>query len=228
MDNQALIKQEDMTAMAGGRPSTITVMIIDRSGSMSGYEEPVLTAVNNHLQAIKNPPDGREQYCMIITFSDSYRIDVMLQHASNIDKMTEYKPDDNTLLWKTVYKTIKLFLEPYSAMTTEQKENVKIFFGVFSDGEDNLSNQVDEGNPWPEKLQRMTKKALAQGFELLTFGFRFNVKQIAGSMGFPIDDEHAFQFAQENASIARAGQTFTHRTTTVFCGRQFDPGRRKP
>lgn len=227
MDNQALIKKEDMAAMAGGKPATITVMIIDRSGSMSGYEEPVLTAVNNHLQAIKNPPDGREQYCMIITFSDSYRIDVMLQHAFNIDKMTEYKPDNGTLLWKTVYKTIKLFLEPYSAMAKDKKDNLKIFIGVFSDGEDNLSNDVDEGNLWPEKLQRMTKEALAQGFELLTFGFRFNVKQIAGSMGFPIDDEHAFQFTQDNASIVQAGQHFT-KVSTCFRGRQYDSGSRKP
>lgn len=223
--DQSLIKKEDMTAMAGGKDATITVLIIDRSGSMQGKEEAVLSAVNNHLKAIKNPPDSREQFCTVITFADKYRIDVKLNHASQIQQMDSYNPNGSTLLWKTVYKTIKLFLEPYTALSAEKRKKLKIFVGVFSDGEDNSSNESGQPALYPEKLQSMAKKALQKGFEFLTFGFGVDVKKIAGNMGFPTDDNHAFQFAKSTAGIAKAGEAFTHITTvTGFDGSRFDPG----
>ena len=65
-----------------GKPKTLSVMILDRSGSMAKYGDTPQKCVNDHLAAIKNPPDGREQFVTVITFADDAKIEIPVSPAA--------------------------------------------------------------------------------------------------------------------------------------------------
>lgn len=208
--------------LANPAQRVVSVMIVDRSESLTDYAKPVKDAVNAHLTGIKTPPDGSAQYAMVITFNEEYRIAVPLSEASTIAPLATYNPKGYTLLFETVYRALKLFTHAYRQLTDTQRKNLKIAFGIFTDGDDNRSDTTK----FPLKLAVLVQEARAIGFEFMVYGFKFNAKAIAARMGMPTDDDHAKSYDKEPASFAAASQHFTGRTTSFFGAKAFRPGSR--
>lgn len=207
-------------AMAQPGRRVISVLLVDRSLSMKGYETPVMDAVNDHLRDIKDPPDKSAQYAMVVTFNDGYRISVPLSPAATVNPMTSYVPKGNTLLYETIYLVLKLFTTAYRQLNTDQRRDLVIAMGIFTDGKDNQSPRAK----YPAKLVQLVREARAMGFHFYTYGFRFDAVAIAEQMGMPTDDDHAKSFDKNPADFAAAGQHFSHSTTTFFGGEHFRPG----
>ena len=207
-------------AMAHPGHRVISILLVDRSISMKGYETPVMGAVNDHLKDIQDPPDKSVQYVMVVTFNDGYRISVPLSPATTVQPMTSYTPKGNTLLYETVYLVLKLFTNAYRELNSEQRRNLIVAMGIFTDGEDNQSSRAKH----PAKLVNLVREARAMGFEFYTYGFRFDAVAIATEMGMPTDDDHAKSFDKNPADFAAAGQHFSASTTSFFSGGNFRPG----
>lgn len=206
--------------LANPNQRVVSIMIIDRSESMRGYEAPVMDAVNGHLTNIQNPPeDSGDQYAMVITFNHGYRVAIPLARASEIAPLTSYLPKGRTLLYETVYLALKLFVRAYESLSDEQRQNLKIAFGIFTDGGDNESDQ----NKFPVKLVQLVQRARVFDFEFMTYGFHFDAKNVAREMGMPTDDDHAISFDKSPAGFEAASQHYTTRTMAFFGGQNFNP-----
>ena len=204
--------------LANPRKKTISVLLIDESYSMKGQESAILKAVNSHLESSKKPTDGSDQYVLVITFNDEFRTAVPLSSALNVAKMTKYVPDGNTLLYETVYLTIKSFFPAYKLLRGEMRFNTKIVFGIFTDGDDNESDKA-----FPDKLKRLVQDTLRFGFDYYTLGFKHDAKRMARLMGMPADDMHAQTHNKNEEGIINATMFFTSQSIGYFDHEKFDP-----
>lgn len=199
------------------RPKTLSILIVDESGSMDSYGRIPQNCINDHFKALLNPPDGREQYCTVILFNGKYRVAVPLTEATALKPMNSYKAYGDTLLFETVHQTLKLFISCFEQTTAD----LKIFVGVFSDGQDNKS----DANRQPKKIQVSAHKARMLGWELFSYGIGIDAKELARLLGFPTDKEHIHNFTAEAKSVGEATRHFTGRSTTVMFddSRHFNP-----
>ncbi|MEK7159571.1 MAG: vWA domain-containing protein [Patescibacteria group bacterium] len=200
------------------KPKTLSILIVDESGSMDNYGRVPQDCVNNHFRGLQNPPDGRQQYCTVILFNDRYRVAVPLTEASHLRPMTTYKAEGNTLLYETVHQVLKLFISCFEQSTAD----LKVFVGVFSDGLDTKS----DANRQPKKVQVTSHKARMLGWELFSYGIGIDAKELARLLGFPTDKEHVHNFTAEAKSVGEATRHFTGRSTTVIFNdpQHFNPG----
>lgn len=207
MNLGALAKPETTHALVQlGEERTLSIIILDASPSMQKHGLVPQECVNEHFKAIRNPPDGRKQYCTVITFHDAAFVNIPLTPADQLADMNNYHTDgSSTLLWETVYQTLKLF-----STAMPQTTNLKIFVGVFSDGGDNASDHERQ----PHKVKRMAQKVQALGWELFCFGIGIDGKKLAEDMGFPTDDKHVKTVAADEAGIREVTTHFSTETTT--------------
>lgn len=218
LDNKHLpLKVVQQMLQKADHPKTLSILIVDESGSMDSYGRIPQNCINDHFKALLNPPDGREQYCTVIFFNDKYRVAVPLTEAANLQSLTNYKADGNTLLFETVHQVLKLFISCFEQTTAD----LKIFVGVFSDGQDNKS----DANRQPKKVQVSAHKARMLGWELFSYGIGIDAKELARMLGFPTDKEHVHNFTAEAKSVGEATRHFTGRSTTVMFddSRHFNP-----
>jgi uncharacterized protein YegL len=199
------------------KPKTLSILIVDESGSMADYGKTPQNCVNNHFQSLKNPPDGRQQFCTVILFNDKYRVAIPLTEANELVPMTSYKADGNTLLYETVHQVLKLFISCFEQSTAD----LKVFVGVFSDGADNESDTDRQ----PKKVQVTARKARMLGWELFSYGIGVDAKELASLLGFPTDKDHVHNFTATAKSVGEATRHFTGQSTTVMFGdsRHFNP-----
>ncbi|MFA4846472.1 MAG: vWA domain-containing protein [Patescibacteria group bacterium] len=196
-------------------PKTLSVLILDASMSMIRFGDAPRQCVANHLAAIKKSPDGREQFCAVITFNKHATLVVPLARADAISDSFRYQNDYGTLLWKTVHEALKSFCLYFRL---HSPKNTKIFVGVISDGIDNQSNKGGQpGNPvYPEKTKKWSKRALELGFELFAYGIGVDGKKLAEDLGFPTDDQHAFTLEASVRDLTRSTRHFSETTTGGF------------
>jgi len=196
--------------MTDDEPKTLSIMILDASISMAVHGDVPQRCVNDHIETLKNPPDGRKQYCTVIVFGEDYRALIPPIAAESLQPISNYRADGNsTLLYETVYKTLQNYLAIYSV---NQPENLKIFVGVFSDGDDNKSDKVRQ----PRKLKRLAEITQNLGWELFCFGIGIDGKALAAAMGFPTDDQHCQTVRADENGLRATTQHFSDATTTCF------------
>jgi len=188
-------------------PKTLSILIVDESGSMANYGQTPQKCVNDHFRSLKNPPDGRQQFCTVILFNDKYRVAIPLTKASELVPMTGYNADGNTLLYETVHQVLKLFISCFK----QSSADLKVFVGVFSDGADNKSDPDRQ----PKKVQVTAHKARMLGWELFSYGIGIDAKELARLLGFPTDKDHVHNFTTSARSVGEATRHFTDRSTTV-------------
>ncbi len=188
---------------------TLSILIVDRSGSMSRFGQTPLDCLNAHLQSLQNPPDKREQYCTIIYFADEAIVELPLTKVESNLQIERYEADGNTLLWETVYQTMKLFRQLHQNMPGG--DLLQVVVGVFSDGDDTRSDRQRQ----PQKLKRMAKKVTDFGWHLFSYGIGIDGQKLAEEMGFPSDADHAKTVEASLAGIEEVTRHFSLSTTTI-------------
>ena len=208
MKNELMTKETANALALSEEPKTLSILILDGSGSMQQYGAVPQECVNRHFYRLQSPPDGRKQYCTVLIFNDRYQILVPITEAQDLLPLTTYSADGNTLLFETVYQAIKAFLRLHEIANTD----IKIVVGVFSDGDDTAS---DKPRRQPGKVQAISKIAQQKGWELLSFGIGIDAKELARSLGFPDDDAHTQTVENTPAGLVEASDSFTTKTTTI-------------
>jgi len=215
--NLALHRQ-DLIDMAD-QNATLSIILFDRSSSMHRYGSIPQDAVNAHFISLLDPPDQRTQFCAVFSFASTPRVELPITIAQDIKPLTSYRAEGNTLQWKTVDECLKAFLHIYQTLPPEKQAKLAIAIAVFSDGQDNMSN-YDKFNrpiypaPYPAKLQETSRQALAQKWELFSYGIGIDAKQMAREMGFP-DDFHAVTVEATIEGVKKATADFSHSTTII-------------
>lgn len=202
----------DVTQQLGtqnDKPKTLSVLILDASMSMVRFGDTPRKCVADHLIAIKKSPDGREQFCAVITFNNRATIVIPPARADAISDSFLYQNDYGTLLWKTVHETLKWFCTYHRL---HSPKNLKVFVGVISDGADNKSDRAI----YPQKTQKWSKRALDFGFELFAYGIGIDGQKLAEDLGFPTDDKHAFTLEASARSVERGTRHFSETTTSCI------------
>ncbi|MFA6537443.1 MAG: vWA domain-containing protein, partial [Patescibacteria group bacterium] len=175
-DNLLPILREKLSLQKTGfsKPTTISILIMDASGSMQDYHDVPQECLNKHLEGLKNPPDGRDQFCSIVGFNNEYFVLLPMTDAQQAPKITNYAPDHSTLLYKTVYHVIRWMIE---MAVCKEDPNRHLIVGVFSDGMDNKSPPE-----YLEKLRKYASMATDAGIDLYTFGIGINGQALARKM----------------------------------------------
>ncbi|PIR93650.1 hypothetical protein COT97_05255 [Candidatus Falkowbacteria bacterium CG10_big_fil_rev_8_21_14_0_10_39_11] len=207
-----VLVETDFQKMARTK-AVLSVLIVDRSGSMQEFEKLPEELVNKHIDNLKLET-GAEQYVMVITFADTPSIDINLSHCKSAPKLDNYKANGCTLLYDTVYYTLKSLYHIRNRIPRALLGNLKIVIGVFSDGENNPPEAfVDRDQP--RKLQEACRRVLETGkFDLNSYGIGIDAGNLARKMGFPTDADHCITVERSRAGVTRATDTFTQRTST--------------
>lgn len=188
-----------------GVERTLSILILDASSSMRRYGAVPLESVKAHLRQIKNPPDGRKQYCAIVTFHFRPEVLMPVGSAESTAEIVSYTTEVGTLLYETVWHVLIWLCEMKEQF---ESPNLKIVIGVFSDGADGRSPDNQ-----PALLQATAQDARKSGFLLFTYGIGIDAKELARDMGFPDDADHAFTVNASVGGIRRATEHFSHVTT---------------
>jgi hypothetical protein len=184
------------------RTATISVLIIDASYSMKKFAEVARQAVLGHLKKLGADKE-RTYLCAIIGFNDeSFVILPMTMVDENMLEI-DYDPKGDTLLWHTVGVAMAQ-LRILVSEARRRNQQVDVLVGVISDGDDNRSPEGILG-----LLHGIVGKALADGWDLQTFGIGIDAKQLAATMGFPTDDKHAHTLTATAEGVEEAAMSMT-------------------
>ncbi|MBU0540490.1 VWA domain-containing protein [Patescibacteria group bacterium] len=204
-----------MDQLVVGAP-TISVYIMDRSGSMESYAPTPKTALNQALLTLKESPVAERMAAMIVSFADHCTFDVPLQPVSRVQLLETYNPEGGTAL----YDTLSAIMNPLIAAChdcSRRRQGVNIILSIFTDGEDNksASHSLDE-------VRALARHADSYGWQLYTNGFGVDAASIAARMGFPSDRNHATSYygrpQAQAANITRSVHAATHTTIVSAYG----------
>ncbi|MBT5337747.1 VWA domain-containing protein [Candidatus Falkowbacteria bacterium] len=195
------------------KPKTLSIMILDQSSSMMHYDDTPQTCINGVIEECKNPKDGRTQFCTVIAFDDEAEILLPLTLATEVVPISNYRAKNMTLLWETVYQTLKVFRHFYRQ--ANGLADIKVYVAVFSDGDDNKSDRERQ----PRKVKKLARSVRALGWELFCYGIGIDGERLAEDMGFPTDSDHAITVEGSPEAIANVTRHYSDATTTGC----FDP-----
>lgn len=151
------------------------VVLIDRSGSMSGKESDVKGGFKSFLNEHKNT----NAKLTLVQFDDKYE-PMVSEHLSKIDAsiIDTYKPRGSTSLRDAVAKAIT------------EIEDKNVLFVIITDGQENSSIEYG-GNEGAEKLKKLISSKEAIGWKFIYMGANqdsFTSAQNLGiNKGFAVD-----------------------------------------
>ncbi len=179
MADELMVRQ--LSELAKTKKVTLTVMVLDKSGSMANFGTAPMDMVNEIISKLKaENNDQNEYYFGLVSFADMMKLEIPINKVDQIDPLLSYNPDGNTQLYKTARNVISSLLNLVHDLPEELQSNIKVVVGVVSDGMDNRSPR----DRYPEKLQQTSKRALKHGFELLAYGIGIDATRLAYAMGF--------------------------------------------
>lgn len=170
---------------------TELVLILDKSGSMSGLEKDTIGGYNSMLEKQK----AAEGECVITTvlFDNNYellhdRIDI---HAVKPITEKEYFVGGSTALLDAIGKTVHK-IGTVQKNTAEDFRAEKVMFIIITDGEENASKQYSA-----EKVKAMIKRQKEKyGWEFIFLGANIDAVETAGRFG--IDADRAVDYVPDS------------------------------
>jgi hypothetical protein len=213
---KALVPMDQVLPMLESQGADLHIMFIDESGSMHGHGTTPQDSINEHIDGMQIPGDPREKFITVWAFGDKYRVLLPPTNVLDVEHLTGYCADGrSTLLYKSVYKVMRFFLEAIEAHGA--KDNLNVYVGVFSDGGNNVAYE------YQGKVQKAANMALKAGWELFSFGIGIDGQNLARLMGFPTDEFHAQTVEGTKAGVQRATQSFTASTQMGIRDPDFRP-----
>jgi len=197
--------------------TTLSVLILDRSGSMKEYGDAPIKAVNDHIRKLQEAADGCNYLFGLVSFADAPRLEIDITDVKRIELLQAIECDGQTLLYETVWRTINLLYNRYLNLTDREQSLLKVVIGVISDGADNQSPSSQPG-----RLKNLAELVRSFGWETLVFGIGVSGKVLAEKMGFTVDDQHAFDLAADRSSLNASSITLTQTTLGGWTAKDHD------
>lgn len=155
----------------------ISVMAIDRSGSMAQFGRKPLEQANRFLDELAKDPNADVTAVGIVTFANDYSLDLPFTMVKAAPRLQAYRAEGNTLLYQTIYDclgSLVLLADQRSRMGLK----TDVIFTVLTDGEDTHSP------PMLDNLRALSAEGLRRGWQLRIFGFGVDGSEIARKVGF--------------------------------------------
>jgi len=204
-----------------GDEATLYVRVIDRTGSMQRFQQVVIEAGNEQIDALKGSKASDSILMSTWVFNErstllhSY---VALDNAVKLDK-NNYDPDGMTALYDAVLDATTSAVA-YAQTLRDAGIRVKVVIVIVSDGEDNSSRNT------VAKVKTVVTDLLKQEIYTVAFvAFGTEGKRIAAEMGIPADnvldesaDAHSIRIAMGTVSksVIRASQTVIGQQSQSF------------
>lgn len=206
---QILVENIDPTTIAGAQgvdvnslptdEQTIVVYVVDKTGSMAGYQNLVIDAYNEELQAVKDSK-AADTIVLSVWLFDTWPTllhgYLTLDQAQQFDRKV-YDPDGLTALYDAVLDAFTGVVG-YAETLMRAGNRVKVVVVVMTDGEDNSSRKTSA-----EVKTVATDLVNQEIYTLALVGFGgTDAKTIADSMGFP--EKNVLTATSDPSSIRRA------------------------
>jgi uncharacterized protein YegL len=176
------------------KPLVITLMILDRSGSMQNYGTAPLAGLRALIVGLQEGPEPERIAVGVITFAKNATFDVPIQKVSNINAAgLRYLAYDSTRLYGTVYDALKVLLHIASLRKYRCLET-KVNLTVITDGEDTDSQDR------LESCRDLASQARSLNWEMAVYGLGVDGIEIARKMGF----------ADPGVTVGPTGQPIGH------------------
>lgn len=173
---------------------TELVIIIDKSGSMSGLESDTIGGFNSMLTQHKNG----EGLCRLTTifFSDSRKIVHDRVDISTVKPLTaaDYIPGGCTALLDTVGNAINHTKAIQAGASDDTRAN-KVVFVIITDGYENASREYNA----PQIKQMITQQQDKDGWDFIFLGANIDAVQTASSYG--INSQMAANITADSAGL---------------------------
>lgn len=155
---------------------TELVMILDRSGSMSGLEGDTIGGYNSLIEKQKK----EEGECKVTTvlFDDQYKLLYDREDISNIKKLTDkqYYARGCTALLDAIGKTI-------NNIDKSKEDGSQVLVMIITDGLENASHEYSFN-----KIKKMIEERKDKGWKFTFLGANIDAVEAASNIGIDSDD----------------------------------------
>ena len=164
------------------------IILVDRSGSMSGYERATINGVNDLVKTQKELDDNCN--VTIILFDDKYEVLCTSSLINDCPRLNDqvYYVRGGTALIDAMEKAIDDAGKRFSEQT--YKPN-KVIVQIFSDGYENASK-----TPREVLNKKITHQQEKYGWDFIYVGCDHNVKEFASTLGFM--PKHTFEINKQD------------------------------
>lgn len=175
------MSKEDNKKQGAGRAGSITLLILDESGSMSSIAQTVVTTHQRIVQQIldeqRSMPDLR-QLVSVWTFEGNHiRERIPLSEASAQMLSLEYSPLGNTPLYDAIGKAVGK-VEEY-LRSSGAGSDVRVSVAVLTDGYENASRSFTR-----DEIKRLVGRLRESGWEFSYYGADHDVERVAMELNF--------------------------------------------
>ena len=174
---------------------TELVCIIDRSGSMSGFESDTIGSFNGMIEKQKKLPGTC--YLTVVLFNQTMDMVYDREDISHVPPMTmkDYVAGGCTAMLDAVGLSIRRMEKLLSHKPKDARPDHVVFF-ITTDGYENASTRFS----WKD-IHRLISKGKEMGWTFIFSGADIDVKETADRMG--IDEDRAYAFQRTPAGIAK-------------------------
>jgi hypothetical protein len=174
---------------------TELVCIIDRSGSMSGFESDTIGSFNSMIEKQKKLPGTC--YLTVVLFNQTMDMVYDREDISHVPPMTmkDYVAGGCTAMLDAVGLSIRRMEKLLSHKPKDARPDHVVFF-ITTDGYENASTRFS----WKD-IHGLISKGKEMGWTFIFSGADIDVKKTADRMG--IDEDRAYAFQRTPAGIAK-------------------------
>lgn len=202
-------------ALVATRGITLSILLLDRSGSMRSFGRTPLNATNDFIASVKRSEAAPTTGIEVITFADAAELAIPLVHAESAPSLASYEPTGATRLYLVVKEVIERLLD----ITDRAGTKVNVVLSVVTDGRNEPPRDEPDPPDAKDDLLDVVGRALERGWDLHVYGIGVTAETIAEDMGFPSDEQHAHTLTRSSASVHATMQAVSHHTilTAVGC-----------
>lgn len=175
---------------------TEVVFILDKSGSMNGYEDDTIGGFNSTIEKQKSV-DG-EVLVSTVLFSTSFKVVYDRVPLSEVKPMTrkDYEVGGCTALLDAIGRSIR-HIKNVQKYAREEDKPDKTLFVIITDGYENSSHEFDYAD-----IKKLIGKYKEKGWEFIFLAADIDAVQVAGSIG--IASNRAVNFHKDRRGSERS------------------------
>ncbi|MFZ6014787.1 MAG: vWA domain-containing protein [Patescibacteria group bacterium] len=187
-----------------GKDIALTMLLLDRSSSMSQYGETPLRSANECIDTLRHQAGAKSTLAGLWTFADDVTNDIPIQPLINLPQLAGYDACGNTALYDAVGNALHMGLELQNAAKNRHGVKMHVAVSVITDGEDTCSRHPRQ------RLVTFAQHAKDAGFALQVIGIGIDHVHLAQVLGF----EPGYSCTVDN-TVAGVRQA-THTASVLF------------
>lgn len=187
------------------------ILVIDRSGSMQSIKKGTIDGINEFLESMRT--NGLITKITLVQFDDKYDVLVNGTDASMVQNLTEqtFIPRGMTALHDAIGKTINTVGERLRN-TPESERPSKVMFAIFTDGQENASNEFNGD---------AIKKMITHQQDKYSWNFVFvgaNQDSILTAQSMGISAGSAINYSNSNLGVNNVARGVTEYAKSFYAG----------